>query len=125
MYISNDFFERDYLYLNRGDGTFSEELENWMQHISLQSMGADTADINNDGYPEIFVTEMLPDDEQRLKTNATFDDYKIYDLKLKRGILSSVSAEYLQLNNQNNTFSEIAWYSGVAASDWSWVRTDV
>jgi hypothetical protein len=120
MYISNDFFERDYLYLNRGDGTFSEELENWMQHISLQSMGADMADINNDGYPEIFVTEMLPDDELRLKTNATFDDYKIYDLKLKRGFYHQYLQNTLQLNNQNNTFSEIAWYSGVAASDWSW-----
>lgn len=120
MYISNDFFERDYLYLNRGDGTFSEELENWMQHISLQSMGADMADINNDGYPEIFVTEMLPDDEERLKTNATFEDYKIYDLKLRRGFYHQYLQNTLQLNNQNKTFSEIAWYSGVAASDWSW-----
>ncbi|MEL6868119.1 MAG: VCBS repeat-containing protein, partial [Bacteroidota bacterium] len=55
MYVSNDFFERDYLYINQGDGTFKEELENWTKHISLSSMGADMADINNDGYPEVFV----------------------------------------------------------------------
>lgn len=120
MYISNDFFERDYLYINKGDGTFSEELVQWMQHISLQSMSADLADINNDGFPEVFVTEMLPDDETRLKTNATFEDYKVYDLKIKRDFYHQYLQNTLQLNNQNNTFSEIAWYSGVAASDWSW-----
>jgi enediyne biosynthesis protein E4 len=120
LYISNDFFERDYLYINQGNGAFTEELESWMQHISLQSMGADMADINNDGYPEIFVTEMLPDDETRIKTNATFEDYKVYDLKLKRDFYHQYLQNTLQLNNQDNTFSEIAWYSGVAASDWSW-----
>ncbi|MEZ4980640.1 MAG: VCBS repeat-containing protein [Saprospiraceae bacterium] len=54
LYVSNDFFERDYLYINQADGTFTEELTDYMEHISLSSMGADMADINNDGYPEIF-----------------------------------------------------------------------
>jgi len=59
IYVSNDFFERDYLYINQKDGTFSEEIETWAAHISLSSMGADLADINNDGHPDIFVTDML------------------------------------------------------------------
>ena len=120
MYISNDFFERDYLYINQGDGTFSEEIEAWMPHISLSSMGADMADINNDGYPEIFVTEMLPDDPQRVKTKVAFENYSLYDQKLRRGFYHQYMHNTLQLNNTNNTFSDIAWYSGTAASDWSW-----
>ncbi|MBK7636978.1 MAG: VCBS repeat-containing protein [Saprospiraceae bacterium] len=72
IYVSNDFFERDYLYINKGDGTFSEELESRMGHISMSSMGADMADINNDGCPEIFVTDMLPYSEQRLKNDIIF-----------------------------------------------------
>ncbi|TAK41864.1 MAG: VCBS repeat-containing protein, partial [Saprospiraceae bacterium] len=73
LYISNDFFERDYLYINQGNGTFAEDIENRMEHLSHASMGSDMADINNDGFPEIFATEMLPQDEYRLKTTTVFE----------------------------------------------------
>ncbi len=65
VYVSNDFFERDYLYINQRDGTFKDSLESYMQHTSLSSMGADMSDINNDGYTDIFTTDMLPSDEFR------------------------------------------------------------
>ncbi len=120
IYVSNDFFERDYLYLNQQDGTFSEELENWAQHISHSSMGADMADINNDDFPEVFVTDMLPDDEYRLKTTATFDNISLYQLKQKQGFYHQYMQNTLQLNDHNLGFREIAYYSGVSASDWSW-----
>ncbi len=120
LYVSNDFYERDYLYLNQGNGTFKEDIKNNMQHLSLSSMGADMADINNDGNPEIFVTEMLPSEEYRLKTTTVFENYNRYDLKLKRDFYHQYMQNTLQLNNGNNTFSEIAHFSGVAASDWSW-----
>lgn len=120
MYVSNDFFERDYLYINQGDGTFKEDIKNRMEHISLFSMGADMADINNDGFPEIFVTDMLPDDEYRLKTTTLFENYNIYYLKLQRDFYHQYMHNTLQFNNKNQTFSEIAHFSGVAASDWSW-----
>jgi len=120
MYVSNDFFERDYLYVNQKDGTFKEEIKDYMQHLSLASMGADMADINNDGYPEIFVTEMLPDDEYRLKTITDFENYNSYQLKLKRDFYHQYMHNTLQLNNKDQSFSEISWYAGVSASDWSW-----
>ncbi|MCB9287963.1 MAG: VCBS repeat-containing protein [Lewinellaceae bacterium] len=120
MYVSNDFFERDYLYINQGDGTFKEDIKNWMEHLSLFSMGADMADINNDGYSEIFVTDMLPDDEYRLKTTTLFENYNIYYLKLKRDFYHQYMHNTLQLNNKDRSFSEIAYFSGVSASDWSW-----
>ncbi|MEI6409440.1 MAG: VCBS repeat-containing protein, partial [Bacteroidota bacterium] len=120
LYVSNDFYERDYLYINQHDGTFKEEIEGWMEHLSQASMGADMADINNDGYPEIFTTEMLPSDETRLKTTTLFESYNIYNLKQERGFYHQYMQNCLQLNNKDKTFSEIAHYSGVSASDWSW-----
>ncbi len=120
MYVSNDFFERDYLYINQQDGTFSEELEDWTEHISLSSMGADLADINNDDFPDIFVTDMLPDDEHRLKTTTAFENINIYELKQDKGFYHQYMQNTLQLNNKNQRFQEVANLSGVSASDWSW-----
>ena len=120
MYISNDFFERDYLYINQQDGTFKEDLENQMQHTSLASMGADLADINNDGYPDIFTTDMLPGEEYRLKTTSSFEGYDIFQLKLRQGFYKQFQQNTLQVNNRAGKFLETAYYSGVAGTDWSW-----
>ncbi len=120
MYISNDFFERDYLYINQRNGTFREELESWIEHTSLASMGADLADINNDGYPDIFTTDMLPGDEHRLKTTSSFDNIDVYQLKLKQGFYHQFQQNTLQVNNRNGKFMETAHFSGVSTTDWSW-----
>lgn len=120
IYVSNDFFERDYLYINQGNGSFRDELEQWMQHTSLASMGADMADINNDGYPDIFTTDMLPDDDYRLKTTFAFETEDVYRLKQKAGFYHQFFQNTLQLNTGNGRFREIACYSGVNATDWSW-----
>ena len=120
IYVSNDFFERDYLYINQRNGTFKEELESHMEHISHSSMGADMADINNDGQPDVFVTEMLPDDETRLKTTTSFENIDVQRLKQKSGFYNQFMQNTLQVNNGNGKFMETAFYSGVAASDWSW-----
>jgi hypothetical protein len=120
LYISNDFFERDYLYINQKNGTFREELQQWMEHTSLASMGADIADINNDGFPDIFTTDMLPGDDYRLKTTSSFDGYDIYRRKILQGFYHQFQQNALQVNNRNGKFMETAHYSGVAGSDWSW-----
>lgn len=120
VYVSNDFFERDYLYINQKNGTFKDELESWMGHTSLASMGADIGDINNDGYVDIFTTDMLPDDDYRLKTTSSFDIPDLYRFKVKQGFYNQFMQNTLQVNNGNGKFSEAAFYSGVAASDWSW-----
>ncbi len=120
IYVSNDFFERDYLYINQKNGTFKDELEDRMGHISLASMGADMQDINNDGSPDIFTTDMLPDDDYRLKTNTSFDNYDVFNLKKQRGFYNQYTQNALQVNNGDGKFFETAYYSGVAASDWSW-----
>ena len=120
LYISNDFYERDYLYINNGDGTFYEDIKNRVSHLSLSSMGADMADINNDSHPEIFVTDMLPESDKRLKETTNFERFDIYKLKESRDFYHQFMQNTLQLNTGNNTFSEIAFHSGVAQTDWSW-----
>lgn len=149
VYISNDFYERDYLYINQQDGTFKESLEESMDHISLSSMGADIADINNDGLLDIFVTDMLPRDDKRLKMNAVFESYELNEFKLKQDYWHQYMRNMLHLNQgspvnlrgsvpsgrvkptpskaQTNkgeistpTFTEVGQLSGVHATDWSW-----
>ncbi|HZI26208.1 MAG TPA: VCBS repeat-containing protein, partial [Chryseolinea sp.] len=120
LYVSNDFYERDYLYINNGNGTFNEELESHMGHISMFSMGADIADLNNDGYPEIFSTDMLPDDDIRLKTLTAFETYDVYQLRLKNGYYHQFMRNMMHLNNRDGSFTEVGSLAGVAATDWSW-----
>lgn len=120
IYVSNDFFERDYLYINNKNGTFTESLEDQMREISLGAMGADIADINNDSYPDIFATEMTPEDNKRLKTKALFDSWDTYQMKLNNGYYRQFARNVLQLNNRNGSFSEIGRLSGVSRTDWSW-----
>ena len=120
IYVSNDFFERDYLYLNNKDGTFSESLEDMIKSISAASMGADMADINNDGFSEIFVTDMLPEPDERIKTVTTFDSWDRHQFIKSSGYWNQFTRNTLQLNNGNSTFSEIGRLVGVEATDWSW-----
>lgn len=120
IYIGNDFHENDYLYINNGDGTFTEQLEASIQHTSRFSMGNDIGDINNDGHPDILSLDMLPADPKKLKSSAGEDSYDIYHFKLGFGYNHQFARNTLQLNLGNGQFSEIALLSGIAATDWSW-----
>jgi enediyne biosynthesis protein E4 len=120
VFVSNDFFEKDYLYINQQNGKFVESLESYMREISLGSMGADMADINNDALPDIFVTEMLPETDERLKTTSQFENWDKYQLAVSQGYYHQFSRNALQLNNGNSTFSEVSRLAGVSATDWSW-----
>ena len=120
IYVSNDFFERDYLYLNNGDGTFVESLEKEMPYSSYFSMGLDVADLDNDGWPDIYSTDMLPDDETRLKTTSSFESWEVYQAKVRTGYGRQFMRNMLQHNNGNGTFSDIGQLAGVSRTDWSW-----
>ncbi|WP_162055269.1 VCBS repeat-containing protein [Pontibacter pamirensis] len=120
IFISNDFYERDYLYINNHNGTFTEASKAWMPHESLSSMGADIADLNNDGNQDIFVTDMLPGDDVRLKRTSVFENYDLQQLKLSRDFHHQYMQNMLHLNNGDSTFSEVARLAGVHATDWSW-----
>ena len=125
MYVSNDFFERDYLYLNLQNGTFAEVLEASIKSVSAAAMGADMADLDGNGYPDIFVTDMLPASEVRMKTVSSFDDWPRYQNYLRDDYYHQFTRNTLHLNwghgpQEAVNFSEVGRYAHVAASDWSW-----
>ncbi|HTI06941.1 MAG TPA: VCBS repeat-containing protein [Puia sp.] len=120
VYVSNDSYERDYCYINQRNGTFKDEFEERIPHTSYSSMGTDIADINNDGFPDLFTTDMLPEDDYRLKTMGSFDNIDLFKGKVDAGFYHQYMKNCLQLNNGQGKFSEIANYSGVSATDWSW-----
>lgn len=120
VYVANDSYERDYLYINQKNGTFKDVLEACMEHNSFSSMGADISDINNDGYPDLFTTDMLPSDDYRLKTLGAFDHIDLHRTRLKMGLYQQFMQNCLMVNNKNGQFLETANFSGVSATDWSW-----
>ena len=120
IFISNDFFERDYLYINNQDGTFKEDLTQQFGSISMGSMGADAADLNNDSYTDIMVTEMLPRTIERQRTKTLFESWNKYDMAKNKGYHQQFSRNALHRNMGNNSFFEISRLSNVAASEWSW-----
>lgn len=120
MYVSNDYREQDYLYVNNKDGTFSNRLEEMMGHVSNFSMGSDATDINNDGFTDIFTVDMLPEDNRRRKLLFAPDNYETYQAMLDSGFYHQLMRNMLQLNNGDGTFSEIGQLSGISNTDWSW-----
>src|SRR5450432_1006406 len=121
IYVSNDFHENDYYYLNNHDGTFKEINRQAFGHESRFSMGSDIADINNDGWLDLVTLDMLPADEKILKTSSGDDPLSIFQFKLNYGYHYQYSRNCLQLNTGGGKkFSDIALYAGISATDWSW-----
>lgn len=124
IYVSHDYYERDYLYLNNGDGTFTESLDKAMTVDSYFSMGLDVADLDNDGRPDIYTTDMLPEDDYRLKTMTAYEGWDVYQAKVRTGYGHQLMRNMLQHNEgigpAGLTFSEVGQMGGVARTDWSW-----
>jgi hypothetical protein len=120
IYAASDFFEPDYLYINNGDGTFSNKLNESFGHISFSSMGSDINDINNDGLPDIIVCDMQPADNYRKKANMASMDPARFHRIVDEGYHFQYMQNTLQLNSGTGRFCEIAELSGVSETDWSW-----
>lgn len=120
IYIGNDFHENDYLYINQKNGSFKDEIDNYLNHTSRFSMGVDIADVNNDGLSEIMTLDMLPSDPYILKSSEGEDPVNTFKYKLGFGYNYQYARNMLQHNNGNGTFSEIGLFSNVYATDWSW-----
>lgn len=120
VYISNDYGVPDYLYINNKNGSFTNKLPQMIQHISHFSMGNDVADMNNDGFPDIFTLDMLPEDNKRQKLLFAPDNYEKFEMSLRTGFYYQYMRNMLQLSNGNGTFSEIGQLAGVSNTDWSW-----
>ena len=120
IYISNDFHENDYLYINNGDGTFTNRMDEFIRHTSKSSMGNDAGDFNNDGLIDIVVLDMIPEEEFIRKQAAGDDDYELFSLKVKHGFGYQYVRNMLQLNLGGGMFSEIGLLAGIYSTDWSW-----
>ncbi|MCX2718174.1 VCBS repeat-containing protein [Lentiprolixibacter aurantiacus] len=121
IYVGNDFHEDDYYYLNNGDGTFTESLKKFFGHTTRFSMGNDVADVNHDGWPDLISLDMLPEEEEILKTSEGDDNVQTQRMRIDRfGYHYQFSRNMLQLNRPGSFYAETALQSGIAASDWSW-----
>ncbi|HMC55230.1 MAG TPA: VCBS repeat-containing protein [Gemmatimonadaceae bacterium] len=120
VYVSNDFFERDYLYVNQRNGTFRDDADAAFAVMSYASMGVDIADVDGDGWPDVYTTEMLPGDEQRLKLTSTFERWDEYQAKVRAGFGHQLGRNMLQRNDGDGTFTDVGQMSGVARTDWTW-----
>ena len=121
IYVSNDFHENDYYYLNNGNGTFTEQLRSAFGHTSWFSMGNDIADLNNDGWPDIISTDMLPTSESVLKSSISDEPLEVYNYKMSFGYHNQYSRNCLQINEaEGKKFSDLGLMAGVAATDWTW-----
>ena len=120
FYVSNDYTIPDYLYINNKNGTFTNTIEEQTGHTSHFSMGNDIADINNDGWSDIFTLDMLPESNNRQKLLLAPDNYEKFDLNIRSGFHYQYMRNMLQLNNGNGTYSEIGQLAGISNTDWSW-----
>ncbi|HKO79274.1 MAG TPA: VCBS repeat-containing protein [Chitinophagaceae bacterium] len=120
IYVSNDFLTNDILYINNGNGTFSDKTAECLKHTSFASMGNDIADFNNDGLPDIYTLDMLPEGNYRKKMIIPPASYDKFQLSLQKGYDPQYTRNALQLNNGNGTFSDIGFLAGVSSTDWSW-----
>jgi hypothetical protein len=125
IYVSNDFHETDYLYINKKNGTFAQVIEKSVPHASRFSMGSAAADINEDGWSDIVTLDMRPRDEIVIKTTQQEDNYDIYRFKLGFGYHYQYARNAMQINNGvddegNVLFTDVAPYAGLDATDWSW-----
>ena len=123
LYVSNDYDEDDYFYINQHNGTFKESLNAFIGHTSKFSMGCDVADINNDGMSDLFTLDMLPEDNRRQKLLKGADGYDYFQMLLKNGYYYQYMRNMLHLATKNNDqveFSEIGQFAGISNTDWSW-----
>ena len=120
LYIGNDYSPPDYLYINNGDGTFTDQIAQRMGHTSNASMGIDVADVNNDGWTDVIVLDMLAEDNHRQKTQFIPNDRALFDLFVRSGFHHQYMRNTLHLNNGDGTFSEIGQLAGLSNTDWSW-----
>ena len=120
IYVANDYIIPDFLYINKRNGTFSNQINTRLNHISYNSMGSDFADINNDFLPDLMVLEMSAQDHIRSKENMPSMNTEGFEKIVKANYHYPYMSNVLQLNNGNGSFSDIAQLANVAKTDWSW-----
>ncbi len=120
LFVANDFYAGDWYYINNGDGTFTDKIQDYVRHTSFSSMGVDAADINNDGQLDIGVVDMVAEDNYRQKANMSGMNPKAFWKVVEDGGHHQYMFNMLHLNNGEGRLSDIAQLGNIASTDWSW-----
>ena len=120
IYVANDFYAPDFMFINQQDGTFKNEANTRLGQMSFYAMGVDIADLDNDGHQDIFTLDMVAEDNFRLKSNMSGMNPASFWKVVNDGGHYQYMYNALQHNNGNGSFSNISQYTGMAATDWSW-----
>ncbi len=120
IYVSNDYFEHEYLYINNTDGTFRQDVHKAMKHTSFFSMGCDMADYDNDGKVDIMSVDMVAEDNLRQKNQMAGMNPDIFWEAVREGLHFQYMYNALQRNNGDGSFSDLANFAGITNTDWSW-----
>ena len=130
IFVTNDFFSSDHLYINNKNGTFTNEVKDYFKHTARNAMGNTIADINNDGLEDVFTVDMNPEDNYRKKKNMSGYNYYEY----QRMLYDSIELQYVRNTMQLNmgprvtgndsigapVFGDISFMTGTSETDWSW-----
>jgi hypothetical protein len=120
IYVTNDFNEPDHLFINNGNGTFTDKTTECLDQLSFYSMGSDCADINNDGLTDLVTMDMLDEDNHAQKMHSGAENFNKFQMLFKKGFYYQYSRNMLHTNNGDGTFSEIAQLAGISNTSWSW-----
>ncbi len=120
VYVANDFIQNDFYYENNGDGTFSERLRDYFDHVTFYAMGSSVSDFNNDGLLDLFVLDMMAEDNYRQKTSMASMNVEGFWALINSGFHYQYMRNTLQVNNGRGSFSEIGQLAGISSTDWSW-----
>jgi hypothetical protein len=120
IYVANDYADNDYMFINQKNGTFKDEVKTMTNHVSLFSMGSDIADINNDGFEDVLVMEMLPENYKRSKVSMPRMDVEGFWAIVDSGFQKQYMHNVLHLNNGNGFFSDVSQMAGIQKTEWSW-----
>jgi enediyne biosynthesis protein E4 len=119
LIVGNDYIEPDIVYINQ-KGRFLDQTDQYLAHTAQNTMGSDMADFNADGYPDFVTTDMVSDDYTRQKQLESGNRYDRYSSLVQYGFKHQVFRNALQINQGNNRFADLACYSNVSETDWSW-----
>lgn len=119
LYVCNDFESPDRIWINDGSGNFQAIAKLAIRNTSWATMGVDFSDVDRDGDLDFFLLDMLSRNLARRKrqtTNSIPLPHAVGEIDNR----PQNSRNTLFVNRGDNTYAEIAQFSGINASDWSW-----
>jgi len=120
IYVANDFETPDRLYLNKGDGTFADVIDERLPHVTYFSMGADSGDLNNDGLVDLFITDMRDRNHAEFMTGMEEIGRGLWEMERVNELIPQYMWNAVYLNTGTDRLAEVAHLTGMDATGWTW-----